>query len=105
MTQASAAGERLTRDEHAALMAWQRRMRTALLASALLLVGYAVFLVLAPDEPWVGTAAVIFAAPLVVTGALLQLSGRCPRCQGRVTMQARLSLPDRCPHCGVGFTA
>lgn len=97
------ADPRLGAEELAALARWRRRIRLAFAISVALLLAWAVVLATQPDEPWMVTLAVVFAAPLVATGLALQRPPRCPRCGTRVAPGTRLELPAACSGCGVPF--
>ena len=103
MSRDSAPADGLNPTELGALRGWQRRMRLALGVSIALAVGYMALLVAVPDAPWLNIVAALVGAPLVVTGLLVLLSGRCPRCAGPVMPEPRLALPARCRRCGVAF--
>jgi len=85
------------------LRRWWRRLITGFAAAVALLVVWALILLIAPDERWLPTLAIPFAAPLVVVGALIQRSQPCPRCGRRIRLATRLALPRRCAGCGVSF--
>ncbi len=87
----------------ARLHRWWRRMLTGFGFAVALLFAWALVLLVAPDEPWVSTLAIPFAAPLVTVGAMVQFSQRCPRCGRRIGLGPRLALPVRCAGCGVSF--
>jgi hypothetical protein len=85
------------------LMRWQRRMVGTFVGTwvAFLLV-IAADLVLHPSREVVQLALVpVFG--LVVAGAALQFSVRCPACGYRLGRQARLIVPERCRACGVSL--
>jgi hypothetical protein len=82
---------------------WQHRIRLGFGAAIALLGVWAVILLVAPDVTWLPFLALPFAAPLVVLGAVVQRAARCPRCEARVALEARLRLPERCAACAVSL--
>jgi hypothetical protein len=97
------APEPLTRAELEPL--WRRERQAGLLQIAAM-AGFLLAGVVAHR----GGAVAWLASPLVAgalvplgAGALLQVSLRCPRCRTWLRGKLLRMLPDRCPHCHVGF--
>jgi hypothetical protein len=95
--------EPLTPAEIAELERWRERMIRALAVSVVIFLLWLVLVYFAGDQLWVQSSAFVVAAPLVVTGLLMQVGRRCPRCEWRIGLQSRLTLPERCAVCGVSF--
>jgi hypothetical protein len=85
------------------LARWARRMRSGFLVAVVLLLAYGAIVAVTEPTPFIQVLALPFAAPLAIVGLLVQLGERCPRCDARVTLGPRLTLPARCAVCSVAL--
>ncbi len=91
----------LNEQEKRQLLRWQRRMVRTFVATwvyFLLVVG--LHISIGPPS-WIILLAFAPVLAFVVLGAVLQFSGRCPKCGYRLGRQSGLLIPERCRRCGV----
>lgn len=96
--------QELTRAEAEPLWRWERRVTWLQVAAmgCLLLAG-GVTAYRGGDLAWFARPLLAGVFILLVAAAVLQFSGRCPRCRTRLRSGLLKMLPDKCRACGVTF--
>jgi hypothetical protein len=91
----------LTKGDFRRLLQWQRRMVTLFVYTWIyILLVVAVHIFFRP-KPEIVQLALVPVLGLVLAGAYIQFSVRCPSCGYRLGRQSRLSLRDCCGRCGI----
>jgi len=93
----------LNESERIRLRQWQNGMVYMYVFTTLFFISAIVFDLFIGLSGRAGIFIFILLLILVCLDGIIQFTQKCPRCGYRIGLQSRLTLPENCKSCGVGF--